>query len=346
MTTLEPTLDADAPAGTELPETSRRHNLAGSLEKFGLPILFIVMIVVFSALLPETFMSGAHWRTVAVSQSVLAVVAMALLFPLVTGRFDISVGANAGLCSIVAAAAMADFGWSALPAIGTAIAVGAIIGVINGILVAHLGINSIIATLGVATVLGGIVQAYTKGIAINAGLSPTLTGLSSQLFVGVPVLFVIMLIIAAAVWFVLDQSVPGRNLSAVGSNEKAAALIGLPVRRTVLGSFVVAGVLAGVAGVLQVASQGNGNPQVGGIGFMLPALAAVFLGATTIRPGSYNLVGTVIGLFFVGTAISGLSLLGVQPWITDVFNGLAVVIAVGVSAVFRRRRTGTAGIGQ
>ncbi len=194
--------------------------------------------------------------------------------------------------------------------------------------------------------IGGIVQAYTKGIPISAGLSPSLTGLSNQLFIGIPVLFVLMLIIAAAVWFVLEQSVPGRNLASVGSSEKAAALIGLPVRRTVLLSFVAAGLLAGIAGVLQIASQGNGNPQVGGIGFMLPALAAVFLGATTIKPGTYNLIGTVIGLFFVGTAISGLSLMGVEPWITDVFNGLAVIIAVGLSAVFRRRRTGAAAIGQ
>lgn len=347
MTTTSSRLDKQ-PSPLEPPKSphSTRPAMSGLLEKFGLPILFVVVIVVFTLMLPNTFASGGNWRTIATSQSVLAVVAMALLFPLITGRFDISVGANTGLCSIVAAAMMADFDLPMVVAIVSALVVGSVIGLVNGLLVAYLGINSIITTLGVSTVIGGIVQAYTKGIPINAGLSPALTGLSNQLFIGVPVLFVLMLVIAAAVWFILDQSVPGRNLASVGSNEKAAALIGISVRKTVLLSFVASGLLAGVAGVLQVASQGNGNPQVGGIGFMLPALAAVFLGATTIRPGSYNLVGTVIGLFFVGTTISGLSLMGVESWITDVFNGMAVIIAVGLSAVFRRRRTGAAGIGQ
>jgi len=348
MTTVEPTLEHPSPTETRptTTPTTARSALSSTLEKFGLPLLFILVVIVFTILLPQTFASSGNWRTIATSQSVLAVVAMALLFPLVTGRFDISVGANTGLCSIVAAAIMADFDLPVIVAIAAAVLVGSTIGVINGLLVAYLGINSIITTLGVSTVIGGIVQAYTKGIPISAGLSPSLTGLSNQLFIGIPVLFVLMLIIAAAVWFVLEQSVPGRNLASVGSSEKAAALIGLPVRRTVLLSFVAAGLLAGIAGVLQIASQGNGNPQVGGIGFMLPALAAVFLGATTIKPGTYNLIGTVIGLFFVGTAISGLSLMGVEPWITDVFNGLAVIIAVGLSAVFRRRRTGAAAIGQ
>ena len=327
------------------PPTRRKSRAADLVERFGLVVLFIGVIALFTALRPETFPTSANFRSVALSGSVLAVVAMALILPLVTGRFDISVGANVGMCSIAVAAAMSDFGMSMVLAMLVALVIGGIVGLINGLLVSYLGINSIITTLGTATVIGGLVQAYTGGIPISAGLSPTLTNLSTLLLVGLPVLFVIMLVIGAVVLLVLEHSTLGRYFAAVGSNEKAAGLTGLPTRRVVLASFVGAGLLAGVAGILQIASQGNGNPQVGGIGFMLPALAAVFLGATTIRPGTYNLIGALVGLFFVSTTISGLSLMGVEPWITDVFNGLAVIIAVGLSAIFRRRRTGVAVMG-
>lgn len=327
------------------PPTRRKSRAADLVERFGLVVLFIGVIALFTALRPETFPTSANFRSVALSGSVLAVVAMALILPLVTGRFDISVGANVGMCSIAVAAAMSDFGMSMVLAMLVALVIGGIVGLINGLLVSYLGINSIITTLGTATVIGGLVQAYTGGIPISAGLSPTLTNLSTLLLVGLPVLFVIMLVIGAVVLVVLEHSTLGRYFAAVGSNEKAAGLTGLPTRRVVLASFVGAGLLAGVAGILQIASQGNGNPQVGGIGFMLPALAAVFLGATTIRPGTYNLIGALVGLFFVSTTISGLSLMGVEPWITDVFNGLAVIIAVGLSAIFRRRRTGVAVMG-
>ena len=306
------TTDTGAPSSTtrvtDTPEPPARHKsrAADLVERFGLVVLFVGVVALFTTLRPETFPTSANFRSIALSGSVLAVVAMALILPLVTGRFDISVGANVGMCSIAAAAAMSDFGANVVLAMVVALALGSLIGLVNGLLVSYLGINSIITTLGTSTVIGGLVQAYTGGIPISAGLSPALTDLSNQLLAGLPVLFVIMLIVGAAVLVVLEHSTLGRFFAAVGSNEKAAGLTGLPTRRVVLASFVGAGLLAGVAGILQIASQGNGNPQVGGIGFMLPALAAVFLGATTIRPGTYNLIGALVGLFFVSTTISGL----------------------------------------
>jgi ribose transport system permease protein len=159
------------------------------------------------------------------------------------------------------------------------------------------------------------------------------------------VLFLIMLVIAATTSVLLNHTTFGRYMVATGANEVAALLNGMPTRRILLGSFAVGGLLAGGAGVLQVAAQGNGNPQVGSIPFILPALAAVFLGATTLKPGTYNVGGTLLGLFFLGAAVSGLAILGAQPWVTDVFNGAAVVVAVTLSAQFRRRRTGASELG-
>jgi ribose transport system permease protein len=132
---------------------------------------------------------------------------------------------------------------------------------------------------------------------------------------------------------------------AIGSNASAARLNGVDVRRTVMMSFVAAGLVSGAGGVLQVAAQGSGDPNVGGLNFLLPALAAVFLGATSIHPGRYNVIGTLIAIVFIATVESGLILLGLKPWVSDVFNGASVVIAIALSAQIKRRRTGTLDIG-
>jgi ribose transport system permease protein len=340
-------MDAQTAPGNERAPFSLLRNQSPSAlaERFGLPLLFVVCAVVFSLLRPETFATSANWKAIATSQAVLGVVALALIVPLVGGRFDVSVGANAGLCAVICAGLMSKNGLPLAPAIAIAVALGGLVGVVNGVIVAYLGVNSIIATIGTSTILGGFVVAYTKGIAINAGLSPTLTNLSAQSVFGIPALFVIMLLFSVVVWFLLTQTPYGRRLTACGSNIRAASLTGLNVGHIIWASFVASGLLAGVAGVLQVGATGSADPTAGGITFMIPALAAVFLGATTWRPGTYNVAGTIIALYFLGATVSGLALVGVEPWVTDVFNGSAVVVAIIISAQFRRRRTGVVEIG-
>ncbi len=316
------------------------------LERGGLILMLIAVICLFSFLCPDTFPTAANWRSIATSQPVLGVAAMALIIPLIGGRFDISVGANLGLCAIVAAAAMSEYGLGLGPAIVLGVGTGALIGLLNGYIVAYLGVNSIIGTLGISTILGGIVNGYTGGIPISNGLSPLLTDISIQSVFGVPVLFILMVIVGAATWYLLTQTPYGRYLAAVGANSESARLTGVRVNRTVMLSFVIAGALAGIAGVLQIGSQGNAGPSLIGVTFILPALAAAFLGATTWTPGRYSVQGSIIALFFLGTTISGLALVGTQPWVTDVFNGAAVVLAIALSAQLRRRRTGNSEVGQ
>jgi ribose transport system permease protein len=315
------------------------------LERSGLILLLILVIVLFSVLQPDTFPTAANWRSIATSQPVLAVAALALIVPLIGGRFDISVGANLGLCAIVTASAMSHYGMPLAIAIVLGIGTGAFVGLINGYIVSFLGVNSIIGTLGVSTILGGLVTGYTEGIPISSGLSPLLTDISVKSVMGVPVLFLVMVVVSVGTWFLLTQTPYGRHLAAVGVSHESARLTGIRVKRVVLLSFVAAGALAGIAGVLEIGAQGNAGPSLVGVTFILPALAAAFLGATTWNPGRYTVPGTLIGLFFLGTTISGLALVGTQPWITDVFNGTAVVLAIALSAQLRRRRTGSMEVG-
>jgi ribose transport system permease protein len=344
----EPSPSTVTPTGGSVPprDTRRaRGSLLGNLERFGLPLIFAVLVVTFSLLEPSTFATKANWQTIASSQSVLAVAALALLVPLVGGRFDVSVGAILGLSAIAAASLMSKYGLPLIPAILITLVIGAVIGIINGAIVAYLGVNSIITTLGTGTIMGGLVVAYTGGTPISNRISPMLSNLSGYTVFGIPDLFLIMLALSIVIWFVLTQTPFGRKLFAVGSNMRAAVLTGVKVNRVVMISFVVSGVIASAAGVLQVGATGSGDPSIVGIAFIVPSLAAVFLGATTWHPGTYNVPGTLIGLYFLSMTVSGLVLLGVAPWVADVFNGAAVVIAIIFSAQLRRRRTGAQEVG-
>ncbi|MFE7444047.1 ABC transporter permease [Streptomyces chartreusis] len=339
----------ETPTSVTTPPPARRARGLSRLqraERFGVLGLLLGAVVLFSILMPRTFASVDNFQNIATSQAIFAIVALAIMIPLVGGRFDVSVGSLLVFCTIASAAMLSRYELP-LPVVFIVSAVlGAGLGLVNGLIVAYLGVNSIIATLGTGTVMTGLVQAYTGGVPINQGLPRSLTGMSSQTILGVPVLFLIMCLISVAVWFLLTQTPYGRRLLAVGSNLRAARLTGLDVRRMVTLSFVGAGCVAGIGGVLQLAAQGSGDPAISGLTFILPALAAVFLGATTWRPGTYNVPGTLLGLFFVGTTVSGLTVIGVAPWVTDVFNGAAVVVAIVISAQIRRRRTGELAVGE
>jgi ribose transport system permease protein len=333
-----------ATAGDDSESLGRR--ILGYGERFGLVGLLVIVIVVFSLLRPSTFGSLANFQSIAASQSVLAVAALAFMPALLCGRFDVSVGGMLAASHIFTGAMITAVGLPDPIAIVLGIAFGGLIGLFNGYIVAYRGVDSIIGTLAVSIILGGLVIAYTQGQAMYEGIDPVYSQLGAVRFYGFPVLFLIMIGLAIVTLLVFTQTPFGRRVSAVGSNINAARLSGIPVQRTMLLSFMAGGLLAGCAGVMMIARLGSSNPNVGSLNDILPALAAVFLGATTWRPGQYTVIGTLIALFFVGICISGLALLGTQPWVTSVFNGSVVIVAIAISAILRARRTGAATIGE
>lgn len=306
-------------------------------ERYALVVLFIVILAYFSIRLPDSFPTLLNFRNIVGNQSVLAIVSLAALLPLVCGQFDLSLGAVLGLTSIATAAAFSKFSaplWlGALIGIG----IGALIGLFNGVVIAKLGVNALITTLGVATVITGLVSWYTNGMGILTGIPDSLTELGSGVWLGLPKTLFFLLAVAFLTWHLLEYTPYGRYLHAIGSNPNAARLVGLDVDRIVILSFVISGAMTGFGGVLQVARQGGGNPQVGAY-FLMPALSAAFLGATTIHPGRFNVPGTILAVFFLAASVSGLSLSGVDNWVESMFNGAALVVAVGVSTLLGRRR--------
>jgi ribose transport system permease protein len=311
------------------------------LERFGLVLLLIGEIAFFSIWhkTGEFFFTWDNFRVIAANQSVLSIAALASILPLIGGSFDLSIGAIALLADIATGAVTAHHGWPLGVAIVIAVAFGAAIGLANGIVVARAGVNALITTLGTFYVIIGVILWYTGGNAIVTGVSPDLTGINVNRWLGVPQIAVFMIIAAVVIWYLLAHTPWGRYLHAVGSNPIAARLVGINIERVVVISFILSGTFAAIAGVLMLAHSGSAFPNVNNAsGLLLPALASAFLGATTIRPGRFNVVGTLVGVFFIAVAVQGLTLAGVTDWVQYVLYGATLVAAVALSAIIGRRR--------
>jgi ribose transport system permease protein len=342
--TTEPTVAAssDAPIGDQ--ETSERNHqrLLGFIEKYALVVLFIATLVFFSlwSKTATAFRSHDNITNVLGNQAYVGILALAIIIPLVCSEFDFSVGPVAGFVSVASAAFMSKEGWPLWPAILVPLAIGAFIGLLNGNTVARVGVNSLIVTLGISSVLAGLVQLITGGQTISQNVSTSLVNLGTDSWFGIPSTVYFLAAVAVLVYYLLGHTPYGRYLHSIGSNRSAARLVGLRVDVYVLLAFVLSASLAGVAGILLLANHGGASPQAGTVNDSIQALAAAYLGATAIKPGRFNVVGTLIAIYFLAFTVTGLQLAGVDPWVNQVFNGAALFIAVLVSTIIGRRRAG------
>lgn len=333
---------AAAEAGTASgPGSFSLGRVADLLERYGLVVLLAAEIVFFAVWgkTSHSFFTLLDFRTIAENYAALAIVALATIVPLIGGGFDLSVGAVALLGTIACAAATSHFRAPLGVAVLVAVVLGTAVGLVNGTVVAKLGVTALITTLGTFYVIFGIVYSYTGGNSIVTGIPTSLTSINVKTWLGVPRITVFMVIAALVVWYLLTQTPWGRHLHAVGSNPAAARLVGVRVDRVVLTSFMVSGAFAAVAGVLQLANTGNASPDINNaFGLVLPALASAFLGATTIQPGRFNVPGTLVGVFLIAVANQGLTLAGFTEWVQYVLFGAALVVAVATSSIVRRQR--------
>ncbi len=303
--------------------------------RYGLLGLLVLLVVAFSLAIPDLFPTYVNIRTILSTQSVLAIVAIAMIIPLVVGEFDLSAASNLGLSAILVTGLISKSGLGIEVAIIVAIGASTLIGLTTGLLVTRLGINSLITSLGMITVISGVVLAYTKGMPIYENIPQSFREISQFTIGGMPLPVFYMAFIALFVWYVLEQTPIGRRMYAVGGSKVAARLAGINTKQLTLLAFVACGFLAGIAGVLTAARIGSGNPTVGP-GYMLPAFAACFLGASAIKPGTFNVLGTVLAIFTIAVGVTGLELLGVPVWVEPLFNGVALIGAVALTRYLRR----------
>jgi len=310
-----------------------------AVQRYALVGAWIAVIVVFSLLKPDTFATTANVQNILGSQAVLLVVTLGLLLPLTTGDFDLSVASVLTLSGMVLALLNGEHGWPLLPAIAAALACGLAIGALNGACVVLLGLDSFIVTLGSGTFVMGIV-AWISGSRTVTGISPELSDwvINNRIF-GVSMIFYYGLVLAVVLWYGLTYTALGRRLLIVGRGRSVAKLSGLRVGALRWGALVAAGFVAALAGVLYAGTTGGADPSSGN-SFLLPAFAAAYLGATAVSPGRFNAWGTFIAVYFLVTGITGLQLLGVDSFVQQLFYGGALVLAVALSQIVRRRAAG------
>jgi len=303
-----------------------------------MPALALGIAVFFSlySATSTTFPTLENARSMLGTQSVLGIAALGALMPLVLGAWDLSVGATLGLSAVMSASAMSS-GASIPVAILVAVGIGMAIGAVNGLLVVRARVNAVIATLGTATVIDGVVQMKTKGITVVSNLPAGLSSFGTDNIVGIPRIFLVPVVVAGVAYFVLEHTPFGRYLYAMGSNPTASRLVGLRTDRLMFLSFVAGGSLAGAAGILQVARAGAADPHVGAA-FTLPALAAAFLSAAAIKPGRFNVGGVLVAILFLAVLNSGLNLAGAAPYVSSYVNGVALIVGVAFASWMARRQ--------
>lgn len=305
------------------------------LARFALPFILLGFSTFFSIVKTQSFFTLDNLRGILATHSVLAILALATMLPLIIGEFDLSVGANLGLAAILVTGLPSREGQGFAVAIAAALAASTTVGLINGLLVARGGINAFITTLGTGTVVTGGILWYTGGNVFYQNIPPTLLTIGSGDAAGIPYPVVLLAATGLILWYILEHTPLGRYLYALGGSRDAARLAGVRVQVLTVCAFTACGFLAGMAGVLESATLGSGNPTVGP-DFLLPAFAAAFLGATAIKPGTYNVLGTLFAVFTLQTGIVGLQLLGVPFFIEPIFNGVALIVAVGATRLLSR----------
>jgi ribose transport system permease protein len=294
----------------------------------------IGFIVLFSLWIPDVFWTTTTWKTLISEQAIVGIAAVGLVIPLAAGAYDLSIGMAVGLGSIIVAWLIGEHGTPMALAILASVAAGCAIGVVNGLMVTRFNIDSFIATLAMTSVLSALVTAISGGEQI-IGLPESFSNLASNEILGITLPVYMMLVVALVVWYVLEHTPPGRRTYATGGNAEAARLTGVRTRLITVVALIAGSCIAAFAGVLVTARSGASAPDVG-VGYLLPAFAAAFLGSTQIRNGHFNVWGTILAVYVLAVGVKGLQLAGAPVWLPDLFNGVALAVAVGL-ARWRRR---------
>jgi ribose transport system permease protein len=329
---------------TEKPETARPFDIVAFLARYGTILSLVVLIIVFSLARPEVFPSVRNLLNILNQVSILGIIAIGLTVCLVVGQFDLSIGALATFGGYFAARILmmagVDGGLVVLLVILLVLAMAMIIGFINGALVSYLGISAIVETLAMGFIINGIILGVSGSRTISPTEIPATFKIVGQgTILGIPNPVLIMIATALLLWTFLEHTQPGRNMYAIGGNKEAARLSGIPVKRYVLIAMGICAACAALGGLVAAANLAAGRPQGVGETYLLNAFVAVFIGASTLRPGKFHVLGTAVGVLLIGVINNGLSILGVPTYWQYIVQGILLILAlISASMVVLGRR--------
>jgi ribose transport system permease protein len=325
------------PTRSELKGLTASQKMGRLVPVYGLVLLMVFLIVLFSILLPNTFPTLLNVRSIVSDKAIIMLLSLGVMIPMSAGRIDLTVGYGIVLWHILAISLQTMFGLPWFVAVVVVLALGAFMGMLNGLLVEVAKIDSFIATLGTGTILYALALWHSGGRQIVGVVPDAFYALNSTMLFGLPITGYYVIVIAVLMWLVYEYLPVGRYLYAIGASPKAAALNGIPVRRYVMASFVASGLFTALAGILLAAKLRIGQASVG-LEYLLPALVGAFLGSTTIKPGRVNVWGTLVGVVILAVGISGIQQFGGSFWVEPLFNGVTLLIAIGIAGYAQRRR--------
>jgi ribose transport system permease protein len=339
----EPTPVTDSPRiGRRRPSPGTRVLRGLAFDKIGAVYVWLAIAIVFSIWVPNTFPTISTVKQVLNANALTALAALSITIPLAARVFDLSFAYTMTLTGVVVAHFL-NVGVPLVPALALGLGTGVLIGVINATVVVVMRIDSFIGTLATGSLIQALITMATGGTAI---ISTKLQGgfaKIGQTNVGgftLPVAYV--LVVAVAMWFLLEHTATGRRLYATGFNPDASKLAGVRVDRLRFLSLVVSGTLAGASGLVLASTVGSGDPAAG-TPYLLPAFAAAFLGATQLKHGRFNAFGTLIAVLLLGTGTTGLGLANAPQWSADMFVGAVLIASLAVTGLQRRATAGDAG---
>jgi ribose transport system permease protein len=299
-----------------------------------LPFLTLIALVIGLTIASPNFFTETNLSSVIRQTAVINVMALGMTMIIISGGIDLSVGSILAMGGLLGTMAMAR-GYAIPVGIAAGIGAGLFCGFVNGFLITRLKINPFIVTLGSMGIIRGLALIISNGLPVH-DVPKNFSILGGGSVLGLPSVLWILLLCAIAVHVILEHTRLGRYAFAIGSNPEAALYAGINVNLIVVAIFTIAGMLTGLAGMIEASRLMTGQPTAGN-GYELQAIAAVVIGGGSLRGGEGGVVGTLIGAFIMGLLSNGSDLLGISPFFKDVIIGAAIIAAVAVDELRKRR---------
>ncbi len=304
------------------------------VSKFGTIIGLVIMVLIFSAAVPNIFPTFRNFKNIVNQASLSAIIASGLTVALIVGEMDLSIAYLASFAGVLATGLMVKNQLPVAVSMIIVLVVCALVGLLNGIIITKLKVNAVVATLGTGSVVVGLNFAYAQGVPIASGLPASFADLAIGYTFTIPNNILIMAVVLFLLWLFINYTEWGVQLRATGGNAAASRLSGIRVDRIKMLGLVMASVCAGITGMLLASLIGSGTSAAAD-GYLMPAFAAVFLGSATLRDGDFHILGTLIGVLFIAIGFNGLAIFGAPTYVQFFFRGGILIIAVGLSSVAR-----------
>lgn len=288
-------------------------------------LLGLILLCLIITIMNPRFININNLRNVLTQVSVNATIAIGMTFVILTGGIDLSVGSILAISGASAAYIVKTTG-NVFLGIASALVIGALIGLLNGLIISRGKLQAFIATLATMTIFRGVTYVFTNGIPIS-GLGKTFMVIGNKRFFGIPVPVILTILTFLGAWYLLTQTKFGRYIFALGGNEDSARLSGINTNKIKCYAYVISGIMASISGIIVTSRIGSAGPTAG-TGYELDAIAAVVIGGTSLSGGEGSISGTLIGVLIIGVLNNGLNLMNVNPFYQSIVKGAVILIAV------------------